>query len=195
MRVVVVPAPIVASGHGVPRVCCRHGEPATEHRDLTFRSRAPFWLLLLTLFIGLPALIIAVLIQRKVRTPAWPFCPRCVRSLTIRHIVIVAVFVALLLCTALSVIGWVSTRDERPGGFIAGFVFSVLLLIFAGQAITLATPARVADGYVAENGMTVEFRNPDPDFLGQIVAAKAEYQQYLHSIGRQPLMPGPPTPF
>ncbi|MEV6631858.1 hypothetical protein AB0M54_14010 [Actinoplanes sp. NPDC051470] len=192
MRVVVVPAPIVASGHGVPRVCCRHGEPATEHHDLTFRSRVPFWLLLLTLFIGLPALIIAVLIQRKVPTPAWPFCPRCVRSLTVRRIVIVAVFVTLLLCAALSVIGWVSTRDERPGAFVAGFVFSVLLLIFAVQGITLATPSRVANGYVAENGMTVEFRNPDPDFLRQIVAAKAEFQHYLRSVGPQPMAPAPP---
>src|SRR5262245_25392146 len=89
MRVVVVPAPIVARGHGVPTVSCRHGEPATEHRDLTFRSRVPVCLAVLMLVIGLLlVLLIALLIQRKVPTPAWPFCPRCLRSLTVRRVVL-----------------------------------------------------------------------------------------------------------
>ncbi|MFG1610213.1 hypothetical protein [Actinoplanes sp. NPDC049265] len=194
MRVVVVPAPIVASGHGTPTVCARHGETATEHHDMTFRSLVPGWLILLYFFIG-PALVvlIALLIQRKVRTPAWPFCPRCAQSLTIRRIVLAGVFAVAALCAAVSVFYYLGARGDRAGGMTGAILLIVLLLLAGLRAITLATRGRVANGYVAENGMTVEFRNPHPEFLRQIVAAKEEYQRYLASV--QPVTPVAPPPF
>lgn len=191
MRVVVVPAPIVASGHGTPTVCARHGEPATSHHELVFRSRVPGWLVLLYLVIGpVLAALIAVLIQRKVPTPAWPFCPRCDQSLVVRRVVLAAIFAAAGVGGAVGVAGIVLAGDGQSGVPVFALVVTALL-IFAGlRAVTLATRGRVANGYVAENGMTVEFRNPDPEFLRQIGVAKAEFHRYM--TAGQPVVSAPP---
>jgi F0F1-type ATP synthase membrane subunit c/vacuolar-type H+-ATPase subunit K len=192
MRVVVVPAPIVASGHGVPTVCVRHGAAATEHRDITFRSLTPFWVYLLYFVVG-PVLVvlIAVLIRRKVRTPAWPFCPRCARVRTIRWTVLATLIAMSAVCFAAAVTTYVVTRDDRPGGIIAVLVLAGLLILAAGLALgEPSTRAGIANGYVAAQGMTVEFRNPDPEFLRQIVAAKDEFQRYVRS--GQPVVPVAP---
>jgi len=151
----------------------------------------PGWLVLLYLVIGpVLAALIAVLIQRKVPTPAWPFCPRCDRSLSVRRVVLAAIFAAALACGVVGVAGFVLARDGQPGVYLLALVVTALL-IFAGlRAVTLATRGRVANGYVSENGMTVEFRNPDPEFLRQIVAAKAEFQRYV-AAGR-PVVSAPP---
>jgi amino acid transporter len=179
MRVVVVPAPIVASGHGTPTVCARHGEQATSHHELVFRSRVPGWLVLLYLVIGpVLAALIAVLIQRKVPTPAWPFCPRCDRSLTVRRVVLAAIFAVAAICGVVGVTGIVLAGDGKSGNSVFALVVTALL-IFAGlRAVTLATRGRVANGYVAENGMTV------------IGAAKQEFHRYMTT--RQPVVNAPP---
>ena len=76
---VAVPAPLVAAGAGLPRVCARHGEPATRHRRVLFRSATPWWVYLLLPLGLLPFAIVAVVLQKQVKAPAWPLCPRCGR--------------------------------------------------------------------------------------------------------------------
>jgi hypothetical protein len=83
---VAMPAPLVAAGAGLPRVCARHGEPATRHRRVVFRSATPWWAYLLLPFGLLPYAIVAMVVQKQVKAPAWPFCGRCGR-LTARRIV------------------------------------------------------------------------------------------------------------
>jgi len=72
-----IPAPLVASGQGLPSVCGRHGEPADRHRRVVFRSTPPPWTYLLILLGVVLFAIVATVLEKRVKAPAWPFCPRC----------------------------------------------------------------------------------------------------------------------
>ena len=56
---VVLPAYWVSSGHGLPPVCSRHGEPAADGVAISVPSRPPGWAYAL-LVVGLLPFVIAV---------------------------------------------------------------------------------------------------------------------------------------
>lgn len=94
-----IPAQRASLGRGIPDVCARHGNPATSHLALRFRSRphpaalllplsgavplaAPHDLALLVLCsLGpLSFVIYGRLVRKTITVERWPFCDRCSRA-------------------------------------------------------------------------------------------------------------------
>jgi hypothetical protein len=162
-----IPAPLVSSGGGVPPVCARHGEPATQRKRVLFKSYTPRWAYLLILFGLLPFAIVAVALQKRVKAPAWPFCARCAKLRTGR--LLAGIGVTVLAVLAVLVLAAVVPKDSSYGGPIV-LMFVVLLVV--GLAIT-ANAARnaIASGYVSRDGSTVQIRRPHPRFAEEVTAA------------------------
>jgi hypothetical protein len=67
---VAIPAPLVVSDQGLPRVCVRHGEPADRHKRVLFRSKTPGWTYLLIVLGVIVFAIVAAVMQKRVKAPA-----------------------------------------------------------------------------------------------------------------------------
>jgi hypothetical protein len=167
-----IPAPLVSAGQ-VPQVCTRHGEPTTRHRKVVFRSYIPAWTYLLVLFGVLPFAIVAAVIQKRVKAPAWPFCARCARLRTGR-------LLAGLGVIALAVLAVVAAAAVVPQGssYATPIVLVFLALLIAGLAIaSSASSSAIAAGYASQDGSTVKFRRPHPRFAEQAAEQVAAMQQ------------------
>jgi hypothetical protein len=172
---VAIPAPLVAAGAGLPRVCARHGEPATRHRRVLFRSATPWWVYLLLPLGLLPFAIVAVVLQKQVKTPQWPFCPRCGR-LRGRRAVAGLGFCMLAVAAVVALAGVVPAEYA-----IAAVLVFVALLVAGIGLVAQAGPAWIARGTTARDGATVEFRHAHPAFADQVEGVRQQWarqQQY-----------------
>ncbi len=173
MRVVVVPASFVTTGWRLPTVCARHGEPAAQHRTVTFR-KPPSGVLVI-----LPPLVRLLLwtLQKRVTAPACPFCDRCTKMRTTRVSTAIG-----LIGLAIAIIILVSTAAEDFPNLarkIAIFVpISLIMYIIGLRVATMSTLSQIANGYLSRDGMQLEFRNPHPTFVEQVTAAKTAAAQY-----------------
>jgi hypothetical protein len=171
---VAIPAPLVAAGAGLPRVCARHGEPATRHRRVLFRSATPWWVYLLLPLGLLPFAIVAVVLQKQVKAPAWPLCPRCGRLRGRRAVAGVGCLLAVVAVVALA--GVVPSEYA----VVAVLVF-LTLLVLGLVLIAQAGWAWIAGGTTARDGATVEFQHAHPAFADQVEGARQQWatqQQY-----------------
>ena len=167
MRVVVMPANFVSAGWGTPTVCARHGEPATEHRKVSFRSLVPGWVYLFLVFSPLIAVLAALLVRRRVRAGAWPFCPGCAALHAKRRKILLGI---LGLAAALILVALVMV-DTSDGAMGIGLAVIILLIVAAFTA-TRSRAGWIAAGYATADARAVEFRNPAPAFVEQVAAAK-----------------------
>jgi hypothetical protein len=181
---VAIPAPLVCAGGGVPQVCARHGEPAAHHNRVVFRSYTPRWAYLLLPFGVLPFAIVAGILQKRVKAPAWPFCPRCDRlrygrMLTGIGVVVLAVLTIVVLAALIP-------KDASYGGPVV-LMFVVALIVGLGIIGNSARSA-IASGYVSRDGNTVRVRRPHPRFGEHVAAAQqwAAQQQYPQQGYPQP---------
>lgn len=165
-----IPAPLVSAGQAVPQVCVRHGEPATRHRKVVFRSYIPAWTYLLILIGLLPFLIVAAVLQKRVKAPAWPFCARCSRLRTIR--LLAGLAVAVLSIAAVPALAPV-LGDDSPYGPQIALVFVLVLIAGLGIASSAASSA-IAAGYASHDGSSVKFRRPHPRFADQVAALQQQ---------------------
>jgi hypothetical protein len=168
VRVVIVPSAFVSTGWGIPAICVRHGRPEAERRAVTFRSLVSGWAFLL-----FPAMIVALATLRQVRSPGWPFCPRCRRIHVLRNAVRYGLFGLAVLAT---VLGFLMIETEHAA--MRTGLLVIVLLALATYSIPKTSRSRVAGGYVAANGATVEFRKPHPDFVTAVAAAKQAAADY-----------------
>jgi hypothetical protein len=177
-----IPAPLVSAGAGIPPVCVRHGEPAVKTKKVLFRSYTPRWTYLLILFGLIPFAIVAAVLQKRVKAPAWPFCARCGQLQRTRLLTGIALVVLAVLGVAL--LAGVLPEDSAYGGVaILGFV--VLVLVGLGIA-SLSARSAIAAGHVTRDGSMVELRGPHPDFAEAVVAAQ---QQSMQQYPAQPYGP------
>jgi hypothetical protein len=172
-----IPASYVASGWGIPKVCVRHGEPATAHKGVRFISRIPGWAYLLLLAGALPFVIVAYAVRKEVRAQAWPFCMRCAHDRKNRLWIGITLMVVAVAGIPLA------------AAFEAGSlsVFLLIVLIFAGFVVTLRGGwSFVAGGIVVTKGMEVEFRKAHGAFAAEAVAAQQAAAQYYATSQQQP---------
>ncbi|GIE99675.1 hypothetical protein [Paractinoplanes rishiriensis] len=163
MRVVIVPAPFVATGWGIPTVCVRHGEPAAAQPPVTFRTLVPGGTVLMVIA-PLIMMIVVLATEKRVVSPAWPLCARCLRLRALRR----AVTATLLgLAGGLVVVAFAAL--ESWGSTVA---VAVLVLVAGLWALSRSTTGRIANGYVDSSGQTLEFRRPHAGFVTLVAAAK-----------------------
>ena len=173
-----IPASLVSARGAVLQVCARHGVPAAHQKQVVFRSYTPRWAYLLIPFGVLPFAIVAAFLQKRVKAPAWPFCPRCDRLRTGR--VLTGIGVVVLAVLAIVVLAAVLPKDTSYGGPVV-LMFVVTLIVGLGIIGSSARSA-IASGYVSRDASTVQVRRPHPRFAEQVAAAQqwAAQQQYPH---------------
>lgn len=178
-----IPAQLVTSGAGVPRVCARHGEPAVVTKRVQFRSYTPGWVYLLVVLGVLLALIVAAAVQKRVKAPAWPFCARCRASRVKRLLVGSGTVLLAVLVTV--VFGTVSPHGSRYGGVLT---LGVILLVVVGLGIaSRASASVIALGHVSKDGSTVEIGRAHPRFAEEAAAAQQwAVQQWAAQQGYVP---------
>ncbi|HEY6595602.1 MAG TPA: hypothetical protein VI011_16115 [Asanoa sp.] len=164
---VTLPAPLITSGQGLPRVCVRHGEPADRHKSVVFRSKTPGWTYLLIVLGVIVFAIVAAVLQKRVKAPAWPFCPRCAALRTRRLLIGVGLVV---LAVALVVVA-ASLLPDSSAAPVAVIAFVALLL--AGLiVIALSSWVGIASGFASRDGTAVEIRKPAPRFVEEAQPAQ-----------------------
>ncbi|HEY6745217.1 MAG TPA: hypothetical protein VI357_05810 [Mycobacteriales bacterium] len=191
-----IAAPLVSGGRGLPQLCVRHGEPATQHKWVLFRSRPPRWTYLLILFGLLPFAIAAGALQKRVKVTAWPFCPRCARLRTSR--LLTGTTMVVVAALAVGVLAAVTPEGSAYGPPI---VLAFLALVIAGLGIAAkAGRTAIASGYVAQDGTMLRVRRSHPRFAEHVAGmhgvAQHQYLQsgYLPPQDRQQLYAHPGSP-
>ena len=167
-----LPAPVVAAG-AAPEVCVRHGQSAARRKKVVFRSYTPKWAYLLILFGLLPFAIVAAVLQKRVKAPAWPFCQECGRLRTRRLLIGVGLVVLAILA---AVVAAAVLPDDGSAAGPATLIF--VLMIIAGLGIAgTAGYGPVASGYVSNDGQTVHFRRAHERFTAQVADMRGAMQQ------------------
>jgi hypothetical protein len=204
-----IPTPVVSGGRGLPQLCARHGEPATQHKRVLFRSHPPRWTYLLILCGLLPFAIAAGALQKRVKASAWPFCRRCARLRTTRLLTGTATVVLAVLA-----VGVLAAMVPEGSAYGPPIVLAFLVLLIAGLGIAAkAGRNAIASGYVAQDGTMLRLRRPHPHFAEQVARmqrpAQHPYPQhrypqpqdrqelYAHpgSPPREPLQQHPPSSY
>ncbi|MFI1992902.1 hypothetical protein [Actinoplanes sp. NPDC020271] len=163
---IAIPSGLVANGAGIPDVCSRHGEPASVRKAVEFWSKPPTWSYLLIALGALPFVIVTLILRKKVRAQAWPFCPQC-EKLHKNRLIIGIVLIALL---PLSFVIAGSAGDTG-----ALLVLVAFLAAFAGIIIVSRSTYRMLPwGFVSRDGSTVDLPKAHPQF---VAAAQAAYAQ------------------
>ena len=190
-----LPAPVVAAG-AATEVCVRHGQPATRRKKVVFRSYTPKWAYLLILFGLLPFAIVAAVLQKRVKAPAWPFCQECGRLRTRRLLIGVGLVVLAILA---AVVAAAVLPDDGSAAGPATLVFVLMIIAGLGVAGT-AGYGPVASGYVSNDGQTVHFRRAHERFAAQAAdmrsameQQRAAQQQWQPSHGQAWPAQQPPT--
>jgi hypothetical protein len=163
-----IPAQLVTSGEGVPRVCVRHGEDQTATRKVVFRSRTPGWVYPLVLLGVLTVVIVAAAVQKRVTARSWPLCDRC--RATGRKRVLVGLGLAVLSVLMLVVLVNVVPAGSRYSAVIG--VGTILLLAVGLGIASRASSAVLAVGETTRDGSAVRFDPAHPRFAEQAVAAQ-----------------------
>jgi MFS family permease len=174
LMAVAIPAPLVVSGQGLPRVCVRHGEPADRHKRVLFRSKTPGWTYLLVILGVIVFAIVAAVLQKRVKAPAWPFCPRCADLRTRR--LLIGIGLVVLSVVAVVVLAGALPADSSYGPLA---VVAFVVLLFAGLIfIALAGWAAIASAFASRDGTAVEVRRPAARYVAEAAPAQQwELQQ------------------
>ena len=158
---VAIPAPLVATGQAMPDVCVLHGRPADRHKRVIFRSKTPAWTYVLILGGVILFAIVAAVLQKRIKSPAWPFCPAC--AAVRRRRLLIGVGLVVLGVVAVVVVAGVMPQGASYGPLL---VLAFVLLLLVGLVfIARASWASVASGFASRNGMAVEVPHPDPAFV------------------------------
>jgi hypothetical protein len=160
-----IPAHLVSAGTVAPQVCARHGEPATWHKRVRFRSYTPRWAYLLIFFGLLPFIIVAMFVRRRVTAPAWPFCERC-RRLRISRLLIGLGMIALAVVVGF---GLPALLPDSPA---SGWTLPVVVaLVFAGVVTaSYSVLSAIVPAHVSQDGTLVQVHRPHPRFAEQLRA-------------------------
>ncbi|RQW88989.1 hypothetical protein DKL51_24085 [Micromonospora globispora] len=138
-----------------------------------FRSYTPKWTYLLILFGVLPFAIVAAVLQKRVKAPAWPFCQECGRLRTRRLLIGVGLVVFAILA---AVVAAAVLPDDGSAAGPATLLF--VLMIIAGLGIAgTAGYGPVASGYVSNDGQTVHFRRAHERFAAQAADMRSAVEQ------------------
>jgi hypothetical protein len=165
---VAIPAQLVVSGQGMPRVCVRHGEPADRHKRVVFRSRPPSWTYLLIVLGVILFAIVATVLQKRVKAPAWPFCPRCAALRTRRLLVGVGLMV-------LGVVAVLVLSGTLPPGSTYGplVVLAFVVMLLVGLFfIAQSGWAAIASAITSRDGAAVEIRRAAERFVQEAEPAR-----------------------
>jgi hypothetical protein len=167
-----VPAQWAATGYGLPGVCARHGEPATQRVNTRFVSRAPAWAIPFILLGALPYLIVVMAVRKTVNAQNWPYCAQC-QAQRQRNLIIGVgglVLSIVILCTGTSL------TDNDSTSALAGLMILVGAVLFFVALIFTARSSRqfIAGAVVTRDGLYVELKNADPRFSAQIQAAATQ---------------------
>jgi hypothetical protein len=160
-----LPAQMVTTGWGIPPVCVRHGRPATTTRRIRFASRTPWWAYLLLLVSLLIALIVMLVVQKRLTAPAWPVCDECRR---LRRVRLTAMWCLLVGGPVLGLLIAGAAGSSDPGSaasglaLVAGLVVAPLAGAFVGASGSWGS--LLAAG-VDPTGMSVQFRRPAAAFV------------------------------
>jgi len=169
-RGIYLPTPMLMSGQGIPARCVLHGEPANATRKVRFLSKPPLWIyLLLLLSIGI-AIIVMLVIRKRVTAPRWPFCARC---LVRRRNCLVAMW-ACLAATPLCFVGANLSSDAT--GPSATWLLLVGVLVLPLAALMLGQYSRwnvLAAGICDSTATSVHFRKPADAFVADLNALHA----------------------
>ncbi|MDG4820796.1 hypothetical protein O7635_02880 [Asanoa sp. WMMD1127] len=164
----VIPAQLAASGQGMPRVCARHGQPADRHRSVVFRSKPPAWTYLLIVVGVILFAIVATVLQKRVKAPAWPFCRQCA-ALRTRRMLIGA---GLIVLSVVAVIG-LSVALPPSSSYGPFVVVAFVALLLAGLFfIAQSGWAVIASAVASRDGAAVEVNRPAPRFLQETEPAR-----------------------
>lgn len=134
MNVVTLPMALLATGYYTPKLCVRHGEPATSLWPLASGTISD-----------------------------WPFCPRCMKTRRVLRAVAVACVVlpviAMVVGIPLSVEGVVpeSSGQVFVGAVMAGLLASWVLL-------TRTSPSRLARASVPDSRLFLVIQGAHPAF-------------------------------
>ncbi len=159
-----VPARIASNPGTTLQVCARHGERADRPAPVVFRSRPPIWTYALILLGVLPFAIVATILQKRIKAPAWPFCARCGEARLARVAGgIGLVFLAVIVFVAVSTL---APESDFATGFSA--VICVGLLLTGLFLATGSGRAAVAGGYATPDGTAVRVNRPHRRFREQL---------------------------
>jgi hypothetical protein len=177
---VTIPSAPLEQGVPLPPLCIRHGRPAVATRPATFTSRVPVWVYLLFLVSLLIAVVVAMVITKKVRAVAVPVCDQCLDDRRLR----LQVMTACLVGTAVAVAaGAMLGTDAGMALLLLGLFVGVLGALVAGS--TSRWP-HLMRGTVDRSGWTVEVKAAGP-----FAAAFAE----LVRASSAPPVPYPPAAY
>lgn len=171
-----IPTPLVTATNGAFQICARHGEQAAKHQRTVFRSYTPGWVYLLFLVGVLPFVIVAFVLQKRIKAPAWPFCRQCFRLRNRRLLAGAGVVVLAIL----GVIGFSVVLQDSSYGLLIVLVF-VLLLIIGLALLGSAGRSGIASGQASRDGATVRIRRPHPRFAEHVAAVHQAAVQQAHA--------------
>jgi hypothetical protein len=159
-----IPARIASSPGATLQVCARHGERADRPARVVFRSRPPAWTFVLIPLGVLPFAIVATILQKRITSPAWPFCPRCREARNGRVAAgIGLVFLGIVVLVAVSAL---APESDFATGFGAAMFVGLLL-----AGVFLATGsgrAAIAGGYATPDGTAVRVNRSHKRFREQL---------------------------
>jgi len=160
-----LPAHMVTSGWGIPPLCVRDGRPAPAGRRITFVSKTPAWVYVFILLgLGI-ALLVMLVVRKRIKAPAWPVCADCLR---LRRRRIMACWLLLVGGPVLAAVlaNMVGSGDGKDVAFglilLLGFACCPLAGIVVGSQASLAWMFKAS---VDPTGASVNFREPALAFV------------------------------
>jgi hypothetical protein len=166
-----LPAAAVAAGVAPDR-CCRHGQRAVVTRRTTFQSRLPWWTYLTILPGLLVFILVATLVRKTVKAPAWPYCRTCMAQ---RRRDLTAMWGAIaLVLPAMMGVGWVGGLLSTDLGWV-GLALMVLVVVGLPVAAVVfgvrGSLERISAAQVSADGQLVSV--PEAAFPDQSAVAIA----------------------
>jgi hypothetical protein len=159
--VVTLPMALLATGYYTPKLCVRHGEPATSLWPVAGG-----------------------------RIPDWPFCRRCMKTRrTLRAVAVACAVVPLVMLVVGVVLSAEGVLPEKPVQNVVGIALPAGLLA-AWVLITGTSPSRLARATVPDSQLFLVIQGAHPAFAAQaaeLMRAAEREQPVLEP--QQPVFP------
>jgi hypothetical protein len=175
VQTVEIPAFRASTGEGLPEVCVRHGEPASQYWTGTVVSRIPWWAFLLIPFGGIFFAIVVRNTRREVGVRSWPFCARCLKARNLGRIVGFAMLGAGVLAFVPVLLRDDSPSGADPVGMLA--VAGIVVALAGGLVAARSTLQIAARAEASRDGNAVVVRRPHERFVAraaELVAAERQ---------------------
>jgi hypothetical protein len=148
-----------------PRLCARHGQPATYRKNFKFLSTPPIWVHLLSPIPFLHAMVIE-LVRKEYKVKQWPFCDDC---RTRRNKMRILGSVLLLATFAVGgLVMFACRHSDRQVLLIVIWATGVPLLfamIGCLGVISRGHPTFLAGGRLSRQGHLLILKDPDEQFV------------------------------